>query len=100
MTQIQFERSGGLAGIRLTHSVSSEALPAEEENKLAELIEAARFFELPAVMRAAEPSADRFQYKISVETEQGKHTVQVDEAAVPAQLQPLLGWLKTAARRR
>ncbi len=97
---IQFERSGGIAGIRLTHSVSSEVLPAEEEKKLAELVEAARFFELPATMRAMEPGADRFQYKISVETEQGKHTVQVDEVAVPAQLQPLLAWLKTAVRKR
>ncbi len=98
--RIQFERTGGLAGIRLTHSVSSEALPAEEESKLAELIEAARFFELPAMMRATEPGADRFQYKISVESEQGKHTIQVDEAAVPPQLQPLLAWLKSAARKR
>ncbi len=97
--QIQFERSGGFAGLRLTHSVSSEALPTEEEKKLKDLVEGARFFELPAAMRATEPGADRFQYKISVETEQGKHTVQVDEAAVPAQLQPLLAWLKAAARK-
>jgi hypothetical protein len=96
---IQFERTGGIAGIRLTHSVSSEVLPAEEKKKLTELVEAARLFELPAMMRATEPGADRFQYKISVETEQGKHTIQVDEAAVPAQLQPLLAWLKTAVRK-
>lgn len=97
--QIQFERSGGFAGLRLAHSVSSEALPAEDGKKLKELVEGARFFELPATIRATEPGADRFQYKISVEAEQGKHTVQVDEAAVPAQLQPLLSWLKTAARK-
>jgi len=98
--QIQFERSGGFAGIRLKRSFSSEALPAEEEKKLAELVEVARFFELPARIRATEPGADRFQYEISVETEDGKHTVQVDEAAVPAQLQPLLAWLKAAARKQ
>jgi len=98
--RIHFERSGGVAGIRLAHSVSSETLPAEEERKLAELLEAARFFELPGILRATEPGADRFQYKISVETKHGKHTIQVDEAAVPAQLQPLLAWLKTAARKR
>lgn len=98
--QIQFERSGGFAGIRQTHSVSSDALPAEDQKKLTELVQGARFFELPATMRATEPGADRFQYKISVETDQGKHTVQVDEAAVPTQLQPLLAWLKIDAHTR
>jgi hypothetical protein len=92
--QIQFERSGGIAGIRKTQSISSAMLPAEEEKKMADLVGAARFFELPPVMRATEPGADRFQYRISVETEKGKHTIQVDEAAVPAQLEPLIAWLK------
>lgn len=98
--KIRFERSGGFAGIPLQRNVSSDALPAEERNKLAELIETAHFFELPPLLRATEPGADRFQYKISVETEQGEHTVQVDEAAVPAPLQPLISWLRTAAPKR
>jgi hypothetical protein len=99
MTQIQFERSGGFAGIRQSHSVSSDTLPPEEEQKMTGLIEAAHFFDLPPVLRSTQPGADRFQYKISVQSEQRQHTVQVDEAAVPAELQPLLAWLKTAARR-
>ena len=64
---------------------------------MTELVEAARFFELPAVMRSPAPGADRFQYKISVETGELAHTVQVDEAAVPAELQPLIAWLKKVA---
>ena len=64
---------------------------------MADLVEAAHFFEQPAVLRSSVPGADRFQYRISVETGQLKHTVQVDEAAVPHQLQPLIAWLKKVA---
>jgi len=99
MIQIQFERSGGFAGIRQSHSISSDTLSPEEENKIIGLIETAHFFDLPPVLRSTQPGADRFQYKISVQSEQRQHTVQVDEAAVPAELQPFLAWLKIAARK-
>lgn len=95
---IRFERSGGFAGLRHTRSISSGELSAEEQKRLADLVQAARFFELPAVLRSSVPGADRFQYRISVETGQLKHTVQVDEAAVPHQLQPLIAWLKKVAQ--
>ena len=94
---IRFERSGGFAGLRHTRSIRSDELSAEEQKRLTDLVEAARFFELPAVLRSSVSGADRFQYKIGVETGQLKHTVQVDEAAVPDQLQPLIAWLKKVA---
>jgi hypothetical protein len=94
---IRFERSGGFAGLRQTRSISSGELSAEEQKRLTDLVESARFFDLPAVLRSSTPQADRFQYKIGVETGQLKHTVQVDEAAVPDELQPLIAWLKKMA---
>jgi len=94
---IRFERSGGFAGLRHTRSISSSELSAEEQKRLTDLVESARFFELPAVLRSSAPGADRFQYKIVVETGQLSHTVQVDEAAVPDQLQPLIALLKKVA---
>jgi hypothetical protein len=75
-------------------------MPAEEAQKVADLVETAGFFELPSVIRSPEPGADRLQYKITVESEQGAHTVQVDEAAVPPRLQPVLDWMKNSARAR
>jgi len=98
--RIVLERSGGFAGITRTASVSTDQLPAEEAQKMAELVDAARFHELPSVIRSTEPGADRFQYKITVESERGKHTVLVDEAAVPPRLQPLLDWMKSYTRTR
>lgn len=96
--RVLLERSGGFAGISQTYSVSTDQLPVEEAQKVTDLVAAAGFFELPPAIRSVGPGADRFQYTITVEREQGSHTVEVDEAAVPPSLQPLLAWMKNAAR--
>jgi hypothetical protein len=96
--RVRLERSGGFAGITPTSSISTDQMPAEEAQKVADLVDAAGFFELPPVIRSSEPGADRFQYKITVESEYATHTVQVDEAAVPPSLQPVLSWIKNSAR--
>jgi hypothetical protein len=44
--------------------------------------------------------ADQFQYKISINSGQQTHEVQVDQGAVPAELQPLIAWLQAVARKR
>ncbi|MGB9236837.1 MAG: protealysin inhibitor emfourin [Terriglobales bacterium] len=96
--RILVERSGGFAGISQTNSLSTDQVPAQEAKKIADLVEAAGFFELPAVIESNGPGGDRFQYKITVESERGAHTVNVDEAAVPAGLEPVLVWMKSRAR--
>lgn len=95
--QIQFDRTGGFAGIRQLHTFSSDSLSAEDQQQLAALLNSANFFDLPSVIRAQGSSADQFQYKISIQTEQASHTIQFDESAMPSQLAPLLEWLKSAA---
>ena len=96
--QIHFERSGGFAGITLTRTVSTDNLSAEQRRELMALIEGARFFDLPAVIRSSEPGADRFQYRISIQGDEKKHEIEVDEAAMPPQLKPLVAWLQSAPR--
>ena len=98
--RIDLERSGGFAGIRQISSVSTDDMPEDEARQVANLVDGAGFFELPSVIRSTAPGADRFQYKITVEGEHGTHVVQVDEAAVPARLQPVLDWMKSFARAR
>ena len=97
--RLVLERSGGFAGLSQTYSISSEQMPAEEAQKVVDLVQAARFYELPSVIPSTEPGADRFQYRITVESEHGTHMVQVDEAAVPPRLQPVLNWMKNSARK-
>jgi hypothetical protein len=97
---IHFERSGGLAGLRLTTTVDSATLSSDDARKLQELIGTAQFFSLPAMLTAKTPGADRFQYTLTVETQGRQHTITVDEGAAPPTLRPLLNWLTTAAKTR
>jgi len=70
-----------------------------KEAHLKDLVEQSRFFELPAVLRAERPGADRFQYKLRLKGDSQEHTVEVDEAAMPPGLRPLLNWIMQAKRK-
>ena len=98
--RVVLQRTGGFAGIGQTNSVSTDQMPAEEGQKLRDLVEAAGFYDLPSEIRSTVPGADRFQYKITVDGERGSHTVNVDEGAVPPRLQPVVDWMKNTARLR
>jgi hypothetical protein len=97
--KIEYVRSGGLAGLRQSYSASSDALSADEQSQLSQLIEDSRFFDQPEMIGTGGSGADRFQYRISVEDDGRSHTVQVGEDAVPAELRPLISWLANASRR-
>jgi hypothetical protein len=92
--RVHLERTGGFAGIRINRDILSDELSDQDRDRLQSLVNAAGFFELPEVMRASQP--DRFQYKVTVESDQRKRTVCADEAVVPQSLRPLLDWIVKA----
>ena len=96
--RIQFERTGGVAGIRVAATIDTESLSSEEARELREMIDAARFFDLPAFIASPTPGADQFQYKVTVEAEGRQHTVEVGDASAPESLQGLLRRLTVLAR--
>ncbi len=96
--RIRFERTGGFAGMRLTATIDTEALPLERADELRRLVDAASFFDLPTTIRSSAPGADQFQYQLTIEVEGRRHTVEVSEAAAPEALQPLLRQLTILAR--
>lgn len=96
--KIELERSGGFTGIPLRRSISSDNLPASEQTKLAGLVHASGFFDLPAEIPNSQPGADRFQYQISIEDGGVSHSVKVDEASLPDTLRPLIAWLQSASK--
>ena len=95
---IQFERSGGFAGMRLTATIDSERLSSDDAATLRDLIAAARFFDLPAKSEKAATGADRFHYKVIAEMDARRHTIEIDESVVPSSLRPLLNWLTEKAK--
>ena len=94
---IEFVRSGGFAGMRLTTSVDTDQLPTERASALDKLIADANFFELPEQLLPAGPAPDRFQYKLTVTAPQKNHSVVVSDAVAPETLRPLLDYLTTLA---
>jgi Emfourin len=90
---IQFERRGGFAGIRKDTKLNSEAISSKEAKELLELIDKADFFNLSEKFPLPKKGADYFQYRLTIEKEGKKHTVEVTDPAVPATLRPLLQFL-------
>ncbi len=97
--RIQLKIDGGLAyfpGLSKPITIDSNALPAEEADKLKQLLDAAHFFDLPPVLNAPAPgAADYHQYTITVDDDSKHHTVQMTDPIEEPNLQALLSYLKT-----
>lgn len=98
--RISFERSGGFAGMRLRGTIDSDTLPPEEARKLREMVDAAGFFDLPPSITTEKPGPDRFQYKLTIETESRRHTVFVEEEVASKELRALLSYVTMLARKK
>jgi hypothetical protein len=94
--RVFFERTGGFAGLKLKGTLDAAALPGSQSLRLKKLLRQSRFFELPESLKSSGPGADRFNYRITVETETGSHTVEAEEEAIPGELRPLLDYLTRA----
>jgi hypothetical protein len=98
--RIEFERSGGFMGLTQAVIVDTAAMEPHEADELTAMVETANFFELPELMTAASAGSDRFQYRLTIEASELKHTVVTTEMAAPEALQPLLQRLNMLARTR
>ena len=96
--RIDYERTGGFAGMRLAAKIDSAALPADQAGALQNAVAAARFFDLPAKIPAPPQVADQFQYHVTIEAEGKRHTVDVGEGSASPALQDLLQRLTQLAR--
>ncbi|MCP4424581.1 MAG: hypothetical protein GY803_08830 [Chloroflexi bacterium] len=93
--RIYFERSGGFFGRPMTCEVDTETMPAEEAIALQEMVTSASFFEMP---QSSSEARDQFQYKLIVEAEKVKYTVETTDTAAPDSLRPLLRRLTIMTR--
>jgi hypothetical protein len=96
--RIEFERSGGFAGMQLAVSVDTRDLAPRDAELLESAVEAAGFSQLPRRLVSAAPGADRFQYNLLVEEGGRRHEVQAGEAAIPDALRPLIEHMSKLAR--
>ena len=97
--KIQFERTGGIAGMVMTAVIDSEALSREEAREVRELVVDAGFFDLPAEIAGETEGKDLFLFRLTIDYEGRRHSVTTSQEAAPPSLLPLLQWLTKAARR-
>lgn len=91
--RVLFERSGGFAGRTIRKEFDASRMTSDQSSRLLEHVRRAGFFELPHRIEAGTIGPDRFHYRLTVETADRSHTVDLDEAAVPPLLRPLLDFL-------
>lgn len=95
--RIDFVRTGGFTGMRLSTSVETTELPPDQAANLQKLLDDSGFFELPEKLMPDKPQPDRFEYHLTVASAQKTHSVDVSDAAAPQSLRPLLNYLTTMA---
>jgi hypothetical protein len=95
--QIDFERSGGFAGMTIQTSVDTDKLPSAESGELVQMITAANFFSLPARTNSG-LGADQFNYKITVQSQGMSRTVETTDSTMPPSLKRLVNKLMSLAR--
>lgn len=96
--KIYFERSGGFAGIRMSAFIDTMLLDRDEANKLQTIIENSLFFDLPTKTVEPKFGADYFRYKITIETQDKKHSIEVTDMTISPAIKPLIDILIDKAR--
>ena len=89
MTTITFKRLGGLVGEDLDLNLDINTLPEDELQHMMYMITSADFFRIPENL-AARPTPDEFQYTITVEAGNSKHTIHCTDSTIPEALLPLV----------
>jgi hypothetical protein len=98
--KVEFCRTGGIAGTRLTATLDTERLPPQEADRLRRLISTACFFDQPSSLKSSTSGADRFQYQVTVEEGDRIKKVEIDESCIPRTFKPLIDYLLNSCRAR
>ncbi len=96
--QVQFVRTGGFAGIRLSCNLDSAELPENQAQELQELVEKADFFEMPDIQAPAASVPDSFEYRVTIFSGKQSRSVVVADPRVPKGLRPLVAFLVSLAK--
>ena len=96
--RFELRRWGGVAGLaRLLASVDTSALPPQSAAELEQLLQAARFWELPSET-PGQPLPDSFSYELTVSDGTRAHAVAFDSSSASPELLALSAAVRAAAR--
>lgn len=92
--KIHFQLSGGLEGIVTDIKIDTETISSEQSSNLENLINDSNFFDLPEKIPTKENPADYFIYKISIEEQTKKHSIERNDFTLEPKLFPIVDYLK------
>lgn len=98
--KIYFERTGGFAGIRTSASLDTDKLPPNESEQLNNMCNNMNFFNLPSKSESKSGAADLFRYKITIESKDGKHTVETTDMSMTPEFENLVNFLSDKALKK
>ena len=98
MTKIYFKRAGGVLGREVEEEMDLNQLPADEAQQLMQLLTETNFFQTPQNLIASSVVPDEYEYTITVEAGNTRHTVQTSDSTAPESLRPLLQKLTELVR--
>lgn len=92
--RVRLERSGGVAGMRRSFAVDSDALAPTDAAALHVLVDSADLDHVRQGEVLRPGQVDAFHYRLTIEQEGAQQTVSVGEEALTPQLIRLLDWLQ------
>jgi len=95
---IQFERSGGFAGIATNVEIDSRDLSGQELGNLEKLIDQSDFFKYQQAQDSGSSIPDQYQYRITIEAGGNTKTVEFGESVMPEKFRPLIEYLLKKSR--
>ena len=97
--RIEYKCTGGYGGLRLSYQCETDALPADESNKILDLIDAARVFKLDPeqVSAGSRRIPDDFACLLTITSKKDKQTLSFNELDAPESLRRLSAYLRKLA---
>ena len=97
--RIEFERVGGVAGIRLRGSIDTDVLPPEEAKSWQALVEKAQLGQMRQSSRAGGRTRDSFEYWLTVKDGGKRSSVRMTDETLPPSATPLIDRLLALAKK-
>lgn len=100
--RIEFKMEGGFAhfpGLSKPVRIDADQLSREESAQLEQLVQKARFFDLPGKVNVARKgAADYYQYTITIQMDKQSHTIKLVDPVEDTNLNELLLFLKKKSK--
>ena len=96
MTTISYKRTGGTMGQEMAINFDLNEMPANLSQRFQNLITESNFFATPVVNEALS-RPDEFEYTVTIDAGNSKHTVRTTDSSMPDSLRPLVEGLTKLA---